>query len=124
MLEDTDQKTLNRGVNTWLRIHRHFEWIKISFAEDPSKMDLTVKKVKSFPEGSHAIWELPKFGRKWLADQISDILATQKLIYIEAKKDGLYVATEREESDFGPDSESWLPNVEMMPIRRGQYKVR
>lgn len=124
LLDEVSKKTLERAVFTYLRRHRYFENFKLSFAKDPDNMDLRVEKVQDFPyDGKYAIWELPDQGKLWLADQISDVLAQQKLVYIEAKYDGLYVATEKAESDFGPGHESWEPYFEMLPSRVSEYAV-
>jgi len=124
LLDEVDQTKLERAVFTWLRRHRWFEYAKISFAKNPEDMNLRVEKVQDFPaEDRYAIWEQPSHGKRWLSEQMAQILARQKLVYIEAKKDGLYVATEVEESDFSPESENWEPYIELLPIRRGEYKV-
>lgn len=124
ILDEVSKETLERAILTYLRRHRYFENFKLSFARDPNSMELRVEKVQDFPyDGRYAIWEQPSQGKRWLADQISSILATRKLVYIEAKYDGLYVATEREESDFGPGEESWEPYYEMLPARVGEYAV-
>ena len=124
LLDEVDQRKLEQAVFTWLRRHRWFEYAKISFASNPESMKLNVEKVQDFPaEDRYAIWEQPDFGKRWLATQMATILGRQKLVYIEAKKDGLYVATEVEESDFSPASDNWEPYIELLPIRRGEYKV-
>ena len=124
MLEDIDQTMLNKAVFTYVRSSRYFDNFKLSFAKDTSSMDLEVLKVQDFPfDGKYAIWEMPSHGKAWLADQISTILARQKLVYIEAKQDGLYVATERKESDFGPGAENWEPYYELVPARKGEYNI-
>lgn len=124
LLDQVSQPKLEEAVYTWLRRHRWYEYAKISFASNPETMDLQVLKVQDFPaEDKYAIWEQPSHGKRWLATQMSTILARQKLVYIEAKKDGLYVATEKTESDFGPTSENWEPYIELLPIRRGEYAV-
>lgn len=124
LLDEVDQRKLERAVFTWLRRHRWFEYAKISFASNPDQMSLQVDKVMDFPaDDRYAIWEQPTHGKRWLATQIADILGRQKVIYIEAKKDGLYVATEFVDSDFGPQSENWEPYIELLPVRRGEYKI-
>lgn len=124
ILDEVSKVTLERAVLTYLRRHRYFENFKLSFAKDPDSMDLRVEKVQDFPyDGRYAIWEQPSQGKRWLADQISEILTRQKLVYIEAKYDGLYVATEKAESDFGPGTEQWQPYYEMLPARIGEYAV-
>lgn len=124
ILDEVSKKTLERAVLTYLRRHRYFEGFKLSFAKNPDKMDLKVEKVQDFPyDGRYAIWEQPSQGKRWLADQISDILVRQKLVYIEAKYDGLYVATEKAESEFGPGTPEWEPFYEMRATRIGEYAV-
>ena len=124
LLDEIDRKKIESAVFTWLRIHRWFEYAKISFASNPEAMDLHVEKVMDFPANDrYAIWEQPSHGKQWLATQMADILARQKLVYIEAKKDGLYVATEKHETGFSPASDNWEPYVEMLPVRRGEYQV-
>jgi hypothetical protein len=124
MLDEIDQDTLEKAVFTYLRKHRYFEYFRLSFARDPDTMDLKVEKIQDFPfDGKYPIWELPSQGKLWLAEQIARVLATQKLVYIEAKKDGLYVATERTDSEFGPGTEQWEPFYEMLAARRGEYSI-
>ena len=123
LLDEVDQRKLESAVFTWLRRHRYFEYVRISFARDPGAMQLNIQKIQDFPvDEQYSIWEQPAHGKRWLAEQIADVLARQKIVYIEAKKDGLYVATEKEESEFGPASEEWEPYTEILPIRRGEYK--
>lgn len=124
LLDEISQAKLESAVFTWLRRHRWFEWVRISFARNPGDLQIEEKKIMDFDQlNGYAVWELPARGKRWLAERMADTLISQKLIYIEAKKDGLYVATERGESDFGPDSENWEPYVEMLPVRRGEYRI-
>ena len=124
ILDEVSQTTLERAVLTYLRRHRYFENFRLSFAKDPNELELQVEKVQDFPyDGRYAIWEQPSQGKRWLAEQIASILARQKLVYIEAKFDGLYVATEKAETDFGPGTEQWEPYYEMLPARIGEYAV-
>jgi hypothetical protein len=124
LLDEVDQNKLQAAVFTWLRRHRWFEWVKISFAADPDALDVVVTKVADFPEANgYAVWEQPAQGKRWLSEQISDALLRSKLIYIEARKDGLYVAKERKETDFSPQSDNWQPYYEIMPVRRGEYAI-
>lgn len=122
ILDEVAKTTLEQALTTYLRRHRYFENFKLSFAKDPDSMNLKVEKIQDFPyDGRYTIWELPAQGKRWLAGQIADVLSRQKLVYIEAKADGLYVATERVESDFGPGAEQWEPFYEMLPARVGEY---
>ena len=124
MLEDIDQTMLGKAIFTYLRSSRYFTNFKLSFAREPKVMDLEVVKVQDFPfDGKYSIWEVPSHGKHWLADQIASVLNRQKLVYIEAKNDGLYVATERNETDFGPGTENWEPFYEWTPARKGEYSV-
>jgi hypothetical protein len=122
ILDEVDQTMLERAVFNYLRRHRYFETFKLSFAKAPETMELQVEKIQDFPyDGKYAIWEIPAQGKSWLAEQIAGILARQQLVYIEAKYDGLYVATEKKKSDFGPGNANWEPYYEMLPSRKSEY---
>ena len=122
LLDEVSQKTLEIAVFNYLRRHRYFENFKLSFARDPDSMQLRTTKIMDFPyDGKYTIWEDPKRGKQWLAQQIAQILATQKLVFIEAKTDGLYVAEEVGESDFGPGHDEWEPYYELLRSRTSEY---
>jgi len=124
ILDEISQSMLERALLTYLRRHRYFENFKLSFAKDPKELDLQVEKIQSFPyDGKYAIWELPAQGKRWLAEQLAKILVSQKLVYIEARYDGLYVATEKAETKFGPGTEQWEPFYEMLPARISEYAI-
>lgn len=124
MLDEISQAKLEAAVFNYLRRHRWFETFRLSFAAEPDKMDLTVRKVRDFPvTNGYAVWEQPAHGKRWLAGQIADALLSDQYVYVEAKKDGLYAAKAKQEGSFGPESEDWLPHYDMLPIRRGEYAI-
>jgi len=124
LLDQIDKDTLKQALFTWLKTHRWFEWVRISFADDISKMNLEVTKIEDFPIiAGKSVWEQPAQGRRWLAQRFADQLLAGQYVYVEARKDGLYVAKELGDTDFGPDSDNWEPNIQMLPIRRGTYST-
>ncbi|HCT51060.1 MAG TPA: hypothetical protein DF712_01245, partial [Balneola sp.] len=60
LLDEIDQRKLESAVFTWLRRHRYFEYVRISFAKDPGTMELNVQKIQDFPaDEQYSIWEQP-----------------------------------------------------------------
>jgi hypothetical protein len=105
LLEQLDKDMLKSAVYNWIRGTRGFYEVKISFAKNPENFNLKVEKVRDFDiGGDKEIWETHQDGRKYLADIMADIIAKQQLVYIEAKKDGVYVATDVD-GTFGPTKE-------------------
>ena len=48
LLDEVDQRKLESAVFTWLRRHRYFEYVRISFARDPGAMQLNIQKIQDF----------------------------------------------------------------------------
>lgn len=92
ILELVGQDIMEEAVYNWLRGCNAFSQVTISFAKDPDKYQHTVTKVKEFDARQpREIWETHPTGKKYLAEQLADIINSERALKITAKKDGVWL---------------------------------
>ena len=112
MLETLDQTTLTRAVYNWLRGCRDFETVQVSLAKDPNKFAIEERKIVDFPaDGPHEVWVTHDDGKMYLARLIAGVLSAEKVVYVRAKKDGLYTGKDTNNA-FGPTREATEQDIE------------
>ena len=145
MLSYLDKQTMEGAVYNWLRGVGGFSEVIISFAKDPSKFNLSISKVQPFDtRDPKPHWERSQVGRKDLAKTISGYISQKKLVYIQVKPDGIYIAEDKsnkfnakvtltaklikdtpeyEGLDVGDKvpSPDWEPYIEFVPSNRSRY---
>lgn len=150
MLNELDQSILEVAVYNWLRGTRHFTQVTLSLAKDPAKFRIREQKLIDFDENQqYAAWVTHPKGKRYLAEIMAEALKKHRLVYLTAKKDGLWmgVDTQRvfgptrkatkadvelatdalagEEAPFGVGdqiyNEDWEPFIEFIPQRKKQY---
>tara|TARA_B100000427_G_scaffold250125_1_gene213353 strand:- start:804 stop:1301 length:498 start_codon:yes stop_codon:yes gene_type:complete len=115
LVEDLSDKDLAPAVYTWLRHCRHFTSAVLSFARDPSSLNISETKVIDFDSrGKLAEWETR--GKKWLSERIADIIMRENVVAVRIEKDGLYLITDKD-GTFSPETEEWEPYIQFSPFR-------
>lgn len=109
LLQNVNRESLPKACYTWLRHCAHFTNFVISFAKDIESIE--TKKVKSVdfdPRSQNLEWDLR--GKKWLGEQVAQLLLQEKAIAVEGNKEGIWIYYSKE--DLSPESENWEPYVE------------
>jgi len=115
MTTDLQPEQLPRAAYNWLRYCAHFTECIISLAEDHTTRKTSTKKILDFDTNTKNYeWDLR--GKRWLAERVADALKIDNLVALIIKKEGIYSVTDTT-GEFSPDSEDWVPNVTMTPIR-------
>lgn len=115
LTQELNESNLSTAVFNWVRHCRHFTECTISLCENPAIRNTKTNKVLDFDTKTrNAEWEIR--GKRWLAERIADVLMTDNLLAVEVKRDGIYTVIDAEKT-FKPDSEDWMPYVELTPFR-------
>ena len=121
MLDQVGKDRMSQAVYTWLRGCRFFNEVTVSLSSDPSQYRIRETKALDFDtNGRDPIWMTHQDRKRYLAKCIADVLNSQKVVYITAKKEGLYVGVDTEDK-FSPDGDDWEPYIEFAPVRTSQY---
>lgn len=105
MLEVLDKQNLEAAAYNWLRGVAAFTQVTLCFAKDPTKFQRSSQKVVDFDgSGKNPVWQSHPLGRKYLAQQMTDVLKRYPCVQIIVKKDGIWIETDDSKS-FGPKYE-------------------
>ena len=113
LTELVSKEQLPNAIFTWLRRVRHFKDVEVSLVDTYAGKDHQVSTVVDFNSSTKLPeWELQ--GKKWLAEQIADVLSMDNVYAVKVEKHGISVVLDKT-GTFGPDSDSWEPNVTFTP---------
>jgi hypothetical protein len=113
LTELVSKEQLPTAIFTWLRRVRHFKDVEISLVDTYAGKDYQTSTVVDFNTATKLPeWEIQ--GKKWLADQIADVLSMDNVYSVKVEKHGISVVLDKT-GTFGPDSDSWEPNVTFTP---------
>jgi len=115
LVEEIDEASLPVAIYNWLRHTRHFSHVLISFCGDLEQRKTSKRKVVEF-DASQKLPEWEIRGKQWLADKIASLMGTDFLLAVEVEKSGLFVIVDSKK-DFSPESEDWLPYIELLPVK-------
>lgn len=95
ILSELDQTMLEQACYNWLRGCRHFSQVRLSMAADAHVFPIREEKIVDFPESDlNPIWTTHPEGKRYIARLMADVLKKRKILYVEARKDGLYVGVD------------------------------
>jgi len=115
LTEELSEKNLASAVFNWIRHCRHFTECTISLCEDPSNYKTKATKVIDFDTNTkNSEWEIR--GKRWLAERLADILTTDNLVAVKVERSGITTLIDTKDA-FSPESEDWLPYIELTPFR-------
>jgi len=115
LTKELNEKNLPTAVFNWLRHCRHFIEGTIALCEDHSLRKTKTSMVLEFnTQTKNTEWEIR--GKRWLAEQIAEVLMTDSLLAVTISKDGVRTVIDTE-GTFSPESEDWMPYVEFTPFR-------
>lgn len=122
LMENTDERFLNRAFGNWLRRVAAFEQFDFLLLKENEKT--TEEKIEDFdadslPKNSNQ-WELK--GRPWLAERLTTHLLKNKVSGLSVRRDGIYaikpVNAKTQISNENPD---WCPTLKFVAKSQGQY---
>jgi hypothetical protein len=115
LTEYISRENLPSAIFTWLRRCRHFKDVEISFINDYSKKEYETTMVVDFNTNTKLPqWEIE--GKKWLADQVSEVLLMKNVMSVKVTKEGINVILDKEQS-FDSESSDWEPKLIFTPHR-------
>ena len=113
LTELVSAEQLPTAIFTWLRRCRHFKDVEISLISSYSNMDTQLATVVDFNSSTKLPqWEVQ--GKKWLAEQIANVISMDNVLSVKVDKVGIHVVLDKEQS-FNSDSESWEPHLIFTP---------
>ena len=101
LLQQIGKDNMDSAVLNWLRGCYRFSKVTLSFAKDPGKYNLKKEKYFDFDSKDKEAWEIHPDGKTYLAEKISRIIKTQKFVYLEADKEGIFVYSDQD-NNFKP----------------------
>jgi hypothetical protein len=92
----SSKETLRNAIYTWLRAKAEFSEFILSFAKDPDRFAGPEIRKEIFQKTEpKPIWHSTPNGRFTLADQLANIISTEKLVSIRVKPDGIYITNDK-----------------------------
>jgi len=110
MASQLSESKLPGAVYNWLRGCRHFTEATISLTSDISAHETREHTAVDFDASSkHPEWDLR--GKRWLADRVAETLATDNLLAVHIKREGITAVVDTD-GTFSPEAESWEPYIQ------------
>jgi len=124
LMENTDERLLNRGFNTWLRRVAAFEQVDFMLLKEIEGTKVVEEKLEDFdaesiPKNTNQ-WELK--GRAWLAERLTHHLLKNKVSGLSVRRDGIYaIKPTNTKTVISSENTDWLPSLKFVAKSQGQY---
>lgn len=92
----SSEDALKAAIYTWLRAKAEFSEFYLSFAKEPEKFAGPEQRREIFQKTEpKPIWHINPSGRLQLANQLANIIKSEKLVSIRVRPDGIYVSADK-----------------------------
>lgn len=129
MLENLDERNLEKAVYNWLRGCRHFSEVKINMTTGETTRKSDTYQAYEFPATRQGIypWQRQDLGgKKGLAKEVVKILTTTVVLSIHVKKEGIFVTVPQNKKTTGKDlqgSADWEPHLLFTVVGKSDYQI-